>query len=320
MDKVILLREKKVYSRLALTVAITWILGLFFQIAWAFLLRGVPAVADSAVVEWLSMLLPLYLFAFPIGLTFVKNLPEHVPARRRISAGEAFRILCICVFLMYAGAIIGDALAAWLSGGSATNIVHETAMGTEAQWMKFLVLVVCVPFMEEIMFRKVILDRVRIYGETKAIVFSALAFGLFHMNFYQFFYAMFVGALLAYLYLRTGNILIPYLYHAFVNLVGGFLPVVMSSLSGEGGMTGSIFDMLHPDQTLYLLPTLFYVGILALFFLGLIFFLCSFRKLSFGGADSAPKHGSFFSAVVMNAGFLCLVLLSGIMSAFSLTV
>ena len=48
------------------------------------------------------------------------------------------------------------------------------------------------------MFRKLIIDRMSIYGDKLAIIVSSIAFGLFHGNFYQIFYATLIGFILGY--------------------------------------------------------------------------------------------------------------------------
>lgn len=59
---------------------------------------------------------------------------------------------------------------------------------------------------EELLFRKVILSRAKQFGNIFAIIFTAVMFGLFHQNLQQIFGATLVGATLAYVTLKTGNI------------------------------------------------------------------------------------------------------------------
>ena len=76
---------------------------------------------------------------------------------------------------------------------------------------------------------KLLIDRIHVYGEGTAIVLSGVAFGLFHGNLSQFFYAAFLGCMFAFLYVRTGRILYPILLHAAINLLGG-LPLYEEAL------------------------------------------------------------------------------------------
>ena len=68
--------------------------------------------------------------------------------------------------------------------------------------------------------RELILRRLAPWGEPVAIFGSAFLFGLFHGNFGQFFYAFAVGAVFAYVALRTGGIRYTVALHFLVNLLG----------------------------------------------------------------------------------------------------
>lgn len=81
--------------------------------------------------------------------------------------------------------------------------------------------VILAPILEELVFRKLLLDRVRHWGDRLSILISALFFACYHTNLFQFFYAFAVGALFAYLTLRTGTVRYSILLHGLINLVGG---------------------------------------------------------------------------------------------------
>lgn len=49
------------------------------------------------------------------------------------------------------------------------------------------------PIFEEILFRKILIDKTIKYGARISIIISALLFGLFHGNVNQFFYAFLMG-------------------------------------------------------------------------------------------------------------------------------
>lgn len=70
-------------------------------------------------------------------------------------------------------------------------------------------MVVMAPICEEILFRKILIDRIRLYGDKAAILVSSVVFGLSHGNFYQFFYAFGIGLVLAIFIFRRGSFAIP---------------------------------------------------------------------------------------------------------------
>ena len=67
--------------------------------------------------------------------------------------------------------------------------LEELPVPEECPWFTFTFSVVLAPVMEELIFRKVLIDRTIVYGDKAAVVLSGLLFGVFHGNFHQFFYA-----------------------------------------------------------------------------------------------------------------------------------
>ena len=84
------------------------------------------------------------------------------------------------------------------------------------------------PILEEIFFRKLIIDRTRRYGELASILVSAFFFALFHGNFSQFFYAFGIGVLFGYIYCRTGSYVTVTLLHVVFNIFMGVIPAALS--------------------------------------------------------------------------------------------
>ena len=104
-------------------------------------------------------------------------------------------------------------------GQQAGEPLQDMVTGTNP-WIIFLFGVLLAPVVEEWIFRKLILRRLSPWGEPVAIFGSAFLFGLFHGNFGQFFYAFAVGAVFAYVALRTGGIRYTVALHFLVNLLG----------------------------------------------------------------------------------------------------
>ncbi len=71
------------------------------------------------------------------------------------------------------------------------------------------------PFVEEFLFRGVILSQFRKYGDVFAVIASALLFGLLHRNFSQIVFAFICGLALGITLVRTNNIWIPVGIHMF---------------------------------------------------------------------------------------------------------
>lgn len=79
---------------------------------------------------------------------------------------------------------------------------------------------VVVPIAEELLFRSVVLKRCStMVGERLGIVFSALLFGVIHVNIVQFLYATVLGLLLAIFVCKTKRVWVAVLGHAAANLM-----------------------------------------------------------------------------------------------------
>ena len=170
----------------------------------------------------------LYCIVFPLVLLFLRRLPAAPPEKGRISAKHFFVFLLINAALSYIGAVIGNlsgALLEDLFGFAMPNAVES--MRAYNLLFATPIVVLIGPLVEELLFRKAILDRTRIYGEKLALVFSALLFAFFHANLYQFFYAFLGGLVFGYLYLRTGKVTVSYLMHALFNLLFCILPIAL---------------------------------------------------------------------------------------------
>ena len=87
------------------------------------------------------------------------------------------------------GNIIGLALTTviGLIKGEPVNNALLSVISDGNIWISAIYTVILAPVFEEILFRKLICDRVVQYGQRKAILISGLLFGLFHINFNQYF-------------------------------------------------------------------------------------------------------------------------------------
>ena len=103
----------------------------------------------------------------------------------------------------------------------------------------FLFMVVLAPIFEEIFYRRVVIDRLRRYGDIPAIIISGLMFGLIHGNFSQFFYAAFLGMVFGAVYVYTGKLGYSVFLHMLINFMGSFYISLMAKAIRDNG--GKIF-------------------------------------------------------------------------------
>ena len=149
---------------------------------------------------------------------------------------------------------------------------------------------VIAPVCEEYLFRGLLLNRLRPYGERFAVWASALCFGLFHGNFSQFFYACAIGVLFAGVVLKTGRLRQAMLLHALINFVGTGLIPLLSGL-GEAGN--------------WLLTLL----VLAAMFVGLAFLPAMRREFSPAPGWKGLTAGEAWRCFLGSPGMLCFLAL-----------
>ena len=89
------------------------------------------------------------------------------------------------------------------------------------------------PIAEELVFRGLIFKRMReVLNRKRAILISALIFGIYHGNLVQAVYGGVLGALLAYAYEKYGSLKAPILAHMVLNLTS----VILSEIGGFSWM------------------------------------------------------------------------------------
>ena len=138
---------------------------------------------------------------------------------------------------------IGAAITKTAPAGETTQLELISKMQTTKLPVGIMIPVIFGPVLEELIFRKLMLDRTRGYGEKTAIIFSAICFGLFHGNLTQFLYAACAGLFLGYVYCKTGNVLHTMLMHMLLNATSSAILLVipvLENLHSEGAVLAII--------------------------------------------------------------------------------
>lgn len=113
---------------------------------------------------------------------------------------------------------------------------------TKDKYLMVVMAVISAPILEEIIFRGIIMKGLVNKGwePRKAILVSALVFGLVHGNPWQFVGAVLLGTVLGLVYYKTESLLMPILLHAFNNLC--------SSIMIMKGNTESFGEIFHVSE------------------------------------------------------------------------
>lgn len=145
--------------------------------------------------------------------------PIHSRAARPLSLAAVVSVAVTFLLVgSFAGTLVNN-LITLLTGVEQTNPV-ETIAGATPIGVLALCTVLMAPLAEEFFFRRVLIDRLRRYGDVPAILISAVIFGLAHGNFSQFFYAFLLGLVFGALYCATGRLRYGIALHMGINFFG----------------------------------------------------------------------------------------------------
>ncbi len=312
------LRQERLHiSKIGFGIAVFVLVNSLIQFALLYLLKFLPGdLLGNLIVRNLLSPVSIYLFALPVLLLFLSRVPVGEGKKDRLPFGGWLLILVVAFGFMYIGNYIGigvNALLSSLTGGDTSNPVAEL-MSMEILLVNILSVVIIAPIGEELIFRKLLMDRLNRYGGVTSILISGLAFGLMHGNFSQFFYATLLGFLLGYVYYRTGKIRLTITLHAAINLVGGILPTLISSELTK--MYEEYGEMLNAPTSQGLGEMFLKYGwaIFGMLFM-LVFMIATVitavvipivlrKKIKLEKGDTVLPRGKRFQTVVLNAGML----------------
>ena len=295
------------YSRLGLAL----FLYMFTTVAAEYVMqslvmRFLPAFADSGWYLVTLSFVPMYLIGFPVFLWVLPPAaPQELrPPKQKLPGKLFFPLLLMCFGFLYPGNLIGQGLNEGLSfllHSSGSGNALEVLAGESDLLPYSIVAVVLGPIMEEITFRKLLLDRMRTIDKPAAVFFSALAFGLFHGNVVQFFYAFGVGLLFGVIYIRTGRIGYSIGLHMVVNFLGSVVTMFLLPK----------IDMMHPlDALAPLLALAGYAMLLMTAAVAGVVLLIKHRKKLYVGDEYDRLKGIRFSTAFCTGGFTLYLLAS----------
>ena len=169
------------------------------------------SATSEVVCEVLGGLLYIATFCLPVfffGAISKKHAPiEPIRCEWRASRGT-FPAIFFGLAVVSAAAYVNAFLVGFLSKGAlnATLPAETSVSGNTNLVLLFFTLAVIPAFVEEFLFRGLVLSNLLPYGRTTAIIASSVLFGIMHQNVAQLFYATAAGIVLGYLYVKTESI------------------------------------------------------------------------------------------------------------------
>lgn len=278
-------------------------------------------------VTYVGSGVPLYLIAMPIAVMLMGKSTVIETRKFDMKPGLFFKLLLMCLPMMWAGSVFGSMLSMVLSNGEATDRVADLAMQTNIWNVVFLVIVG--PIFEEWLFRKQLIDHTRKYGEKTAILLSGLAFGLFHMNLFQFFYAFLLGLMFGYVYTRTSKLRYSTAMHMIINFNGGVLaPWVLTrvnldqlekvSEAAENGNAAAMEQWASQNVEGLAIMLVYFVLYGAVILAGFVLLIRNFKKFEFYTAPEELPRGTRVKTVCGNVGMIMFIMVTCMLTAVNL--
>ena len=285
---------KSVFSRVGLAAAVLGVVVNLVQMIIITIFNVVnPAFESNGWFRYLLIAVSFYLIGFPICCLILKSIPDG-PKREEenLTFGGFIKFFLISYFIMVLLNLFTMGFL-WIVGNfKGSDVVNplENVISNSSVLATIIFAGILSPIIEEVLFRGVMLNKLRTYGDKIAIITTALLFGLFHENFSQFFYAVGLGMIFAYVTLKTGTIKYSIGIHIMINMMG--------SVIGTQVLNSTIATMIF--------GIVVWVFVIA----GLILFIKDFKKTSLLPGEVTIEKGHILSETWLNVGMIINLIIS----------
>lgn len=274
------LSPKKVMSHVGFALFILSLVILGVQTLLDVLARSMaPQIVDTDWYIWALTAISIVGIGFPVYYISIRRIPDSPKGEVvKLKPAKFIMLFFISYMAMYFTNLLSTVLTVLISlikGEELVNPVAEAILGGNF----FITLVYAAgiaPIIEELIFRKLLLDKVRRFGEVPAILITGIAFGLFHMNLSQFFYAAVLGFIFAYVVLKTNTIKYSILLHMMIN----FMSSIMAPVVTNGK---------------FVFIAIIFLWIIIAITLGVVFTILNYKKIRLERYQPVMKASSFFA-------------------------
>lgn len=275
----------------------------------------------SVALNIISMI-SIYAIGLPIFLAILKPLPRITPFKAKMKFSSWLGGFCVALLFLSVGSYISNVIL--FSIESMLNITTsnpiQEMISSNSIWTTLIFTVILAPILEELLFRKLICDRLLPLGEGYAIFVSAAIFGLIHGNFYQFAYAFLLGAFFSFIYVKTGKLLYSTIYHILINFIGSVVSIWIVGLIDMDALnkileSGAI-DMTDPAtaalmRSMYILLA-YEAVMLAAYIVGLVLLFKARKKnmITLEAGILPPPKQHRFSNIFLTTGVAAAIAVS----------
>lgn len=291
--------NKKFFSKIGFNYLAYSIASILFLIILSNIIAVIrPEILNNINIATIITAICNYVLPLPILLFLMRKLDSTEIKKNNLDFKTFLKYLCITFTLMWIGNITGTIITNLLSFTIQNDIANpiQNLINSTDLWLNLILISLIGPIFEEIIFRKILIDRTIKYGPLASILVSAIIFGLIHGNLNQFCYTVLVGGFFAYVYIKTGQIKYSIGLHIILNMLGSVLSMIVNN---------SAVNLSNAFNTTNLAILVFYfILILIALFVG-IYTLVEYIQKKRKQKNSIDLK--IIKPVFLNAGMICFI-------------
>ena len=137
-----------------------------------------PDVAKSGWFNVSLTFIGIVVLGLPVFIKLMKRIPDsEIGEQRKLSSGKFIGYFIICVALAYIANIVGLIISVFIEIIKGTDIVNplETFFINSNMVLAMIYAIIVAPIVEELIFRKILLDKLRRFGDLPAILLTGFA-------------------------------------------------------------------------------------------------------------------------------------------------
>ena len=222
--------KKKSIEKIGFGIAIMFLISWI----WAIFIRN--KLNLTSVQNTIIGIIVLYVIGLCLFKLIIKNIPNYKIEKGKISLKE----LVLCFLLQFSSILVMSVLTVILSKITGNEIGGEIDALTPLMLFQLLIFN---PIIEEYVFRKLFADKLLKHGELLFMLTSSFCFSIVHgvsLGIPQILYTFILGMIWSYVYIKSGNLLVPIILHSLSNLFGS---VIIQSLQSVSQIAVSIYSM-----------------------------------------------------------------------------
>lgn len=211
-------------------------IGLMFGMQWIYLVFIVNKLDFGPIIKSLIGNFILYVIGLFIFTQIIKSITNTKIEKSEISS----KTLIICFLLQFLAFFIFPAIKGIsmfisniISGNKIITSGQDVVVDLgELNLQILFVLIIFNPIVEEFVFRKLFADKLLKYGELFYMMVSSFCFALPHIISVgpsHFIYTYLLGMIWSYLYIKTGSLKWPIIFHSLSNIFNGIIQMFIAN-------------------------------------------------------------------------------------------